>query len=86
MILFTRKFSICWSLENLGVDPNSEKSWIRIQTPQQSIREHTNDERTHCNENPIYVFLFWELRSLNPSFHIYVSVYAIYLFQGSVHI
>ncbi len=28
----------------------------------------------HCNENPIYVFLFWELRSLSPNDHIHVSV------------
>jgi hypothetical protein len=30
----------------------------------------------HCNENPIYVFRFWELRGLspNPNFHIHVSV------------
>jgi hypothetical protein len=28
----------------------------------------------HCNENPIYVFLFWELRRLSPHFHIRVSV------------
>jgi hypothetical protein len=38
----------------------------------------------HCNENPIYVFLFWELRGLSPSFHIYVSVSDI--FPKSVHI
>ncbi len=25
-----------------------------------------------CNENPIYVFLFWELRRLSPNFHIHV--------------
>ncbi len=24
----------------------------------------------HCKENPIYVFPFWKLRSLSPSFHI----------------
>jgi hypothetical protein len=36
----------------------------------------------HCNENPIYVFLFWELRGLNPNFHIHVSVSA-YIFPGS---
>ncbi len=30
----------------------------------------------HCNENPIYVFLFWELRGLRPNFHIHVSVSA----------
>jgi hypothetical protein len=28
----------------------------------------------HCKENPIYVFLFWELHSLSPNFHIHVSV------------
>jgi hypothetical protein len=28
----------------------------------------------HCNENPIYVFLFWELRGFSPNFHIRVSV------------
>jgi hypothetical protein len=28
----------------------------------------------HCNENPIYVFLFWKLRCLSPNFHIHVSV------------
>jgi hypothetical protein len=28
----------------------------------------------HCNENPIYVFLVWELRGLSSNFHIYVSV------------
>ncbi len=32
----------------------------------------------HCKENPIYVFLFWELRSLSPIFHIHVSVSDLY--------
>jgi hypothetical protein len=27
----------------------------------------------HCNENPIYVFLFWELRGHSPNFHIHES-------------
>jgi hypothetical protein len=35
----------------------------------------------HGKENPIYV-----LRSLSPNFHIHVSVRAIYIFPGSVHI
>jgi hypothetical protein len=30
--------------------------------------------RIHCNENPIYAFLFWELRDLSPNFHIPESV------------
>ncbi len=28
----------------------------------------------HCNESPIYVFLFWELRGLSPSSTFNVSV------------
>jgi hypothetical protein len=35
---------------------------------------HTRNRSMHCNENPIYLFLFWELRGLSPNFHIYVSV------------
>ncbi len=33
----------------------------------------------HCNENHIYVFLFWELRRLSPNFHIHVSVSDLYI-------
>jgi hypothetical protein len=33
----------------------------------------------HCNENPSYVFLFWELRALSPNFHIHVSVSDLYI-------
>ncbi len=28
----------------------------------------------HCNENPMYVFFFWDLRGLSPNFHVHVSV------------
>ncbi len=42
--------------------------------------------RLHCKENPIYVFLFWELRGLSPNFHIHVCLWAIYIFSGSVYI
>jgi hypothetical protein len=28
----------------------------------------------HCNGNPIYLFLFWELRGLILNFHIHLSV------------
>jgi hypothetical protein len=33
----------------------------------------------NCKENPIYVFLFWELRSLSSNFHIHVSVSNLYI-------
>ncbi len=40
-----------------------------------------------CNENPIYVFLFWEVRGLSPNCHIHMSVRDLYsTFPGSVHI
>ncbi len=32
----------------------------------------------HCNENPIYVFLIWELRGLSPNFHIRMCLWALY--------
>ncbi len=32
----------------------------------------------HCKVNPIYVFLFWELRGLSPNFHIHVSASDLY--------
>jgi hypothetical protein len=34
---------------------------------------------TYCKENPIYVFLFWELRGLSPNFHIHVPVSDLYI-------
>jgi hypothetical protein len=40
----------------------------------------------HCKENPIYVFLFWELRCLSPNFHIHVSVRDLYIPRISPHI
>jgi hypothetical protein len=40
----------------------------------------------HCKENPIYVFLFWELRSLSPNFHIHVSVSDLYIPRIGPHI
>ncbi len=33
----------------------------------------------HCKENPIYVFLFWELRGLSPSVRFHVSVSDLYI-------
>jgi hypothetical protein len=42
--------------------------------------------KTHCNENSIYVFLFWELRGLSPNFHIHVSVSDLYIPRIGPHI
>ncbi len=40
----------------------------------------------HCNENTIYVFLFWELHSLSPNFHIHVPVSDLYIPRIGPHI
>ncbi len=40
----------------------------------------------HCNENPIYVFLYWELRGLSLNFHIHVSVSDLYIPRIRPHI
>jgi hypothetical protein len=39
-----------------------------------------------CNENPIYVFLFWELLGLSPNFHIHVYVSDLYIPRMGPHI
>jgi hypothetical protein len=41
---------------------------------------------THCYENPIYVFLFWELRGLSPNFNIHMSVSDFYIPRIGPHI
>ncbi len=46
----------------------------------------TGELRTHCYENPIYVFLFWELHGLSPNFHIHVSVSDLYILRIGPHI
>ncbi len=37
---------------------------------------------SHCNENPIYVFLFWELRGLSPNVRVHVSGERFIYFQN----
>jgi hypothetical protein len=39
-----------------------------------------------CNGNSVYIFLFWELRSLSPNFHIHVSVNDLYIHTIGPHI
>ncbi len=34
---------------------------------------YCNTPEVHCKENPIYVFLYWELRGLSPKLYIHVS-------------
>ncbi len=51
-----------------------------------SFREKPALQRMHCNENHIYVFLFWELRGLSPNIHIYVSASDLYIPRIGPHI
>jgi hypothetical protein len=58
---------------------------LSVQATTLTIRRAFSLHRLHCNENPIYVFLIWELRDLSPYFQIHVSV-SVFIFPGSVHI
>ncbi len=40
----------------------------------------------HYNEIPIYVFLYWKLRSPSPNSHIHVSVSDLYISRNGPHI
>jgi hypothetical protein len=39
----------------------------------------------HCNVNPIFLFLFWELSGLSPNFHRHVSVSDVYIPRFGTH-
>ncbi len=52
----------------------------------QSLSEPVAHAAMHCNENPIYVFQFWELRGHSPNFHIHVSVRDLYIPRIGPHI
>jgi hypothetical protein len=72
-----------------GIKDKEEREDIGEQGKQerQGNRRRKRGKRgTHCNENPIYVFLFWELRDLSPNFHIHVSVRDLYIPRIGPHI
>jgi hypothetical protein len=45
-----------------------------------------SDPYLHCNENLIYVLLFWKLRGLSRNFHIHVSVSDLHIPRIGPHI
>jgi hypothetical protein len=54
-------------------------------------RDHNMEEGrmtspVHCNENSIFVFLFWALHSLSPNFHSHVCVSDYYIPRIGLHI
>ncbi len=76
----------------------TEQSSLWKQFKRRKLLEHSNylnnnpwrfiitTNQLHCNENSIYVFLFWELRGLNPNLYIHVSVGALYIPRIGPHI
>ncbi len=54
--------------------------------PRRLSRYNNIFSSTHCNENPIYVFLFREFRGYSPSIHIHVSVSDLYIPRSGPHI
>jgi hypothetical protein len=62
-------------LQSLNVSITRLNSWAEVDKISQF--PGLSDLRIqvpHCNENPIYVSLFWELRGLSSNFHIHKSV------------
>jgi hypothetical protein len=53
---------------------NNDIIYLHIIHVLRSILSSVGVCTVHCNETPIYVFLFWELHRLSPNFHIHVSV------------
>ena len=51
-----------------------------------SMSQSTSLSCLHCNKNPIYVFIFGELRGHSPNFHIHVSVSDLYIPRMGPHI
>jgi hypothetical protein len=43
-------------------------------------------QHPHCNKNPFMYSFYGNCAGLSYNFHIHVSVWAIYIFPGSVHI
>jgi hypothetical protein len=64
----------------------------RLQTVETEVKgdsKRTNERGPswlHCKENPVYVFIFLELRGLSPNFYIHVSVSDLYIPRISPHI
>jgi hypothetical protein len=52
---------------------------IRMETQLWIVTKTDIGFTTHCNGNPIYIFLFRGLSALSPNFHIHVSVSDLYI-------
>jgi hypothetical protein len=69
-------------LEAIGGTPRLLKVWgPSVEAGAPGVLGVFNTLQLHCNENPIYAFLFWELRGLSPNFHI-MCAWAIYTLPG----
>ncbi len=55
------------------------KGPMLLMTQSLSVLDFSPPYSAHCNEIPIYVFFFWELRGLSPNFYIHVSVSYLYI-------
>jgi hypothetical protein len=55
------------------------KGPMLLMTQSLSVLDFSPPYSAHCNEIPIYVFFFWELRGLSPNFYIHVSECDLYI-------
>jgi hypothetical protein len=71
-------------LESHGIKPNvklspeivNDQNW---ETKICFVGQNMEQNKGHCNENPIYVFPEKELHGLSPNFHIHGSVRDLYI-------
>ncbi len=83
------KCAYLWMMAPISI-PNSYEIYIVYRAAQVSYsRRHLFLSqvfpRLHCSENPIYVFLFWELRGLKVPISKFMCLRAINIFPGLVH-
>jgi hypothetical protein len=62
---------ICWQLSSLAKHISEQRN---VYCGSQFGWRKLAYIRLHCNEKPIYVLHFLELRGLSPNFHIHGSV------------
>ncbi len=79
----------CRRIFNFETLPEYAPGWNSGFPPLKENRievQERSDLVLHCKENPIYVFLSWELRGLSPNFHINVIVSDLHIPRISPHI
>jgi hypothetical protein len=84
------KISTVWKHGvHIPVQPGGSYSWCCWPACSPPLPNRTCEYQPTLQRNPIYAFLFWELRVRSPDFHIHVSLsdlYAVFIPRIAPHI